>query len=34
VALLGPILARPRDDESGARARMLLGETSKLQEHR
>jgi tetratricopeptide (TPR) repeat protein len=31
-ALLGPILARPHDDDMRARARTLLGQISKLQE--
>jgi tetratricopeptide (TPR) repeat protein len=31
-ALIGPILARPRDEESRERARMLLGQISKLQQ--
>ena len=31
-ALVGPILARPRDEESRERARMLLGQISKLQQ--
>jgi tetratricopeptide (TPR) repeat protein len=33
-AILGPILARPRDDQTRERARTLLGEISKLQEQR
>ena len=33
-ALLGPILARPRDGEMRARARTLLGQISKLQDQR
>jgi thioredoxin-like negative regulator of GroEL len=33
-ALVGPILARPRDDETRDRARMLLGQIAKLQQQR
>ena len=30
-ALIGPILARPRDDDTRERARTLLGQIAKLQ---
>ena len=33
-ALVGPILARPRDDETRDRARMLLGQIATLQQQR
>jgi tetratricopeptide (TPR) repeat protein len=33
-AIIGPILARPRDDQTRERARTLLGQISKLQEQR
>ena len=33
-ALVGPILARPRDEETRERARTLLGQLSKLQQQR
>jgi thioredoxin-like negative regulator of GroEL len=33
-ALVGPILARPRDDDTRERARTLLGQIAKLQQAR
>jgi thioredoxin-like negative regulator of GroEL len=33
-ALIGPILARPRDDDTRERARTLLGQIATLQEQR
>jgi len=33
-ALVGPILARPHDDDSRERARTLLGQISQLQQQR